>query len=166
MDGEQNEWMENPIFADRGQTLPSTYSAPPAPPKKPSVPASVGRIIGELGLRYRPSAATDLAAHAEALKLLAEDVADIPAHLLEAAAKRWVREQRFMPKASELVALARGELSGSITGADAGLRQLQAHCDELNARDWVRVSGDPFVVFGDAPDRRVIRKSGAKAKGD
>lgn len=158
-----DEWMENPVFADRGRTLPSTFTEPPAPPKKRSAPAAIGRIIGELGLRYRPSATADLEAHAHAIRLLTEDVADIPPHLLEAAAKRWVREQRFMPKASELIAFARGELSGTITGTDAALRQLQGHCDDLNAKPWVQASGDPFVVIGSAPDRRVGRASERRA---
>lgn len=154
-----DEWMDNPIFAGRAPTLPSTYSAPRAAPKKPSVPPAIGRIIGELGLRYRPSVSADLEAHAEAIRLLTEDVADVPPHLLEAAAKRWVRENRFMPKASELVALARGTLSGEVIGTDAGLRQLQAHCERLNAFSWVQTSGDPYVVTGDAPNRKVSRRS-------
>ncbi len=161
MDDEQyqprvDEWMENPIFADRDRTLPSTFTARPAEPKRRSVPAAVGRIIGELGLRFRPSAQADLEAHALAIKLLTEDVADVPAHLLEAAAKRWVREQRFMPKAAELIALARGELSGEVAGTEAGLRRLQAHCDDLN-----RMIGgcDPWVVIGAPPHRAVARQS-------
>lgn len=152
-----DEWMENPIFAGRVQTLPLTSTARPAEPRKRSVPPAIGRIIGELGLRYRPSVSADLEAHALAIKLLAEDVSDIPPHLLETAAKRWVREQRFMPKASELIALARGELSGEVKGTDAGLRQLQSHCDDLN-RSGVFAS-DPWVVLGSAPNRRVGRNS-------
>ncbi len=156
MDGEarnrSDEWMDNPIFAGRGPTLPSTSSAPRAEPKKRSVPAAVGRIIGELGLRFRPANAADLEAHAEALRLLTEDVADVPANLLEAAAKRWVRENRFMPKASELVALARGQLSNDVRGTDRALAQLQAHCDMLN-----RIEKGPrrWVVTGDVPNRRI-----------
>ena len=113
----------------------------------------MGRIIGELGLRYRPSAQADLEAHAEALRLLAEDVADVPSNLLEVASKRWVRENRFMPKASELVALARGELSDVVKGTEAGERQLQAHCDRLNAMSC----GWHWYVAVEAPNRRIER---------
>lgn len=93
---------------DHGQTLPSISSERLASPKKrPIVPAATGRVIAELGLRYRPSVQADLEAHAEALRLLSEDVADVPANYLEAAARKWVRESKFMPKASELIEMAR-----------------------------------------------------------
>jgi hypothetical protein len=93
---------------DHDQTLPSTFFEQPASPKRrPTVPAAIGRVIAELGLRYRPSAQADLEAHAEALRLLSEDVADVPPNYLEAAARKWVRESKFMPKASELIELAR-----------------------------------------------------------
>lgn len=146
----------NPIFADGAPTLPSTSTERLSQPKKPSVPPAIGRIIGELGLRYRPSSQADLEAHAEALKLLAQDLHDVPANLLEVAAKRWVRENRFMPKASELVALARGELEGR-RSPDSVERQLQAHCDRLNAMPWCR---DQWIVVGEAGSRRVDRKAG------
>lgn len=149
-----DEWQTpEPIFADRGQTLPSTSSEPPNEPKRKNVPAAIGRIIGELGLRYRPSAQADLEAHARALKLLTEDVADIPPHLLERATAKWVRGNRFMPKASELIALARSELSDIRRGTDFAEQQLQAHCDRLNAMrmDW------HWHVVGEAPNRRVER---------
>ena len=44
-------------------------------------------------------------------------------------------------------------------GTDLALAQLQAYCDEVNAKEWVRASGDPFVVIGKAPDRRIGRAS-------
>jgi hypothetical protein len=104
-------------------------------------------------LRYRPSAQADLEAHALALRLLIEDVADVPPHLLEAAAKRWAQESPFLPKASDLIAYAKGQLSGEVRGTDAGERQLLAHCERLNAMkiDW------RWEVSGTAPNRQVIR---------
>lgn len=114
----------------------------------------MGRIIGELGLRYRPSAQADLVAHAEAIRLLTEDVSDVPPHLLEAAAQKWVRENKWMPKASELVELARGQVSGERKGTDAGLAQLQAHCDRLNAMNGGR---DGWRVVGKAPNRTIAK---------
>lgn len=143
----------NPIFEGRVLIHPSTYSEQPGKPKRKNVPPAVGRIIGELGLRYRPAVAADLEAHAEALRLLCEDVSDIPAHLLQAAADRWVRENRFMPKASELVALARGQVSIATRGTDSGLKQLQDHCDRLNRLE----NGMRWHVVGEAPNRRVER---------
>jgi hypothetical protein len=64
------------------------------------------RLIGELGLRYRPAAQADLEAHAAAIALLARDLADIPAKYLEIAIRRHVLQSPFMPKAAELAALA------------------------------------------------------------
>lgn len=122
----------------------------------------MGRIIGELGLRYRPAAAADLEAHAEMIRLLCEDVADIPPHLLEAAARRWVIDSKFMPRASELIALARGQLSGEIKGSENGVRQLQAHCDRLNAKNNGR---DGWHVVGDKPFR-TIAKAGESSHGN
>jgi hypothetical protein len=129
----QDEWMANPIFAGRALTLHSTSTEPPVPPKpKKSVPPQVGRIIGEIGLRYRPNNEGDLEAHAQRLRLLAEDVADVPPALLETAAKRWVRESHFMPRASDLIALARSNMKEVTVGTEAGRQQLQDHCDRLN----------------------------------
>lgn len=68
-------------------------------------------MIGELGLRYRPSAQADLEAHAAAIALLTCDVADIPIAHLERASQEWVRTKPFMPKASELVELARASVA-------------------------------------------------------
>lgn len=148
-----DEWMENPIFAGRVPTLPSTYSAPRVEPKKrKTVPPVIGRIIGELGLRYRPALAADLEAHAEALRLLSEDVADVPPHLLEDAAKRWVRDNRFMPKASELIALAKGRLSSDIKGTDFGVQQLQAHCDRLFE---ISKGRQRWEIVGEEPNRTI-----------
>lgn len=70
------------------------------------VPPKVAKVIAELGLRYRPSAQADLEAHAAALALLTRDVAHIHPDLLERAGKQWVQQERFMPKASELIAIA------------------------------------------------------------
>lgn len=69
-------------------------------------------MIAELGLRYRPSAQADLAEHAASLALLASDVADIPPDYLDRAIKEHVRKSHFMPKASELVALAQSYVVG------------------------------------------------------
>lgn len=116
--------------ADRGHHQPSNYSgaAQPAKPRR-RVPAKTERLIGELGLRYRPSAAADLEEHAAGLALLASDVADIPPHILEQAVDRWVRASRFMPKASELVDLARSIL---VEEGQVQPKSLQERVDEAN----------------------------------
>jgi len=157
-----DDWMRNPIFGG-GDPIPRLISsARPTQqseqPKKRAVPPAIGRIIGELGLRYRPAAAADLEAHAHTLRLLCEDVADVPPHLLEDAAKRWVRENKFMPKASELVALARGQLSTEIAGTDAGFQRLQDHCDRLNQMNGGR---DGWHVYGEVGSRSIRRRDEA-----
>ena len=116
----------------------------------------MGEIIAKLGLRYRPSGQADLHAHAEALKLLAEDVADVPPPLLDESAKQWARESRFMPKASELRDLARKIQSDRIAGTDIAGRQLQEHCDMLNAMGWVRSKGLKYVVKRGEDGKRVV----------
>ena len=68
------------------------------------------KLIGELALRYRPSANTDAEVHAASIALLARDLADIPPHYLERAITEWVRNNRWMPKACELIDLAKAML--------------------------------------------------------
>lgn len=148
----------NPIF-DRGitrfvgtdPTPTSTLSERPAPR---SVPPVIAEIIGNLGLRYRPSGQADLEAHAEAALLLAQDVADVPPKYLDAAAKRWVRESRFMPRASELIELSRQIAKQDVAGSDAALQQLQDHCDRLNA---ISNGLENWHVVGTKPNRTIAK---------
>jgi hypothetical protein len=124
----------------------------------------IGEIIAKLGLRYRPSGQADLEAHGHALVLLAEDVADIPPPLLDEAARRWAREQRFMPRASELREMARKVQSDRLQGTDAAGQQLQSHCDSLNSLRWVQNKGIRYVVGRDSDGQRMITEArGARA---
>jgi hypothetical protein len=95
---------QNPTaYEELGPTRLSTCSEPASPR---NVPSAVKRLIGELGLRYRPSAQADLEAHAGTIALLARDLADVPPVYLERAIRKWVLTSHFMPKASDLVELA------------------------------------------------------------
>lgn len=98
----------SPAYADLGPTPRSISSARETHSSLPS--GAVKRLIGELGLRYRPSAQADLEAHAAALALLARDVADVPPAYLERAIREWVRESVYMPKAKDLISLAQSYL--------------------------------------------------------
>jgi hypothetical protein len=149
-----DSWMENPIFAGRALIPHSTSSEQPNKPRPRPVPPGVGKVIGELGLRYRPANATDLEAHAERLRLLSLDLMDVPVSLLENAARQWVRENHFMPKASELLALCKGDVRERTAGTDHGLQQLQAHCDRLNA---ISEGRDGWHVTGQAPHRTIAK---------
>lgn len=151
--------MLNPIFAGRALTLPSTCSERPAQPNRRPVPPMTGEIISKLGLRYRPTAAADLEAHAESLILLGEDCADIHPALLDEAAHLWARENRWMPRASELRDLANSIRAQRRQAASAIDGRLQAHCNMLNEYGWVRTSGDPYVVAGEPGKQEIIRRS-------
>jgi hypothetical protein len=72
-----------------------------------NVPSAIKRLVAELGLRYRPSAQADLEEHAATLALLAVDLADIPPQYLEKAISVWVSQKPWLPKASELVEIAK-----------------------------------------------------------
>lgn len=109
----------SPAYEDIGPTRRSTFSEPRVPPK-------IGRIIGELGLRYRPSGQADLEAHAATLALLAKDVSDIDPDKLERAAAHWAKTERFMPRASELRSLV-SRFSDKRTAA-------QLNCERGNAQ--------------------------------
>jgi hypothetical protein len=87
------------------------------------------RLIGQLGLRYPPAAGKDQEGHAGLLLLLAQDLADMPVSLLDAAIKDWVRSSQFMPKASEL--RNRAQTLAHAKGAAARARQaLPAPAEE------------------------------------
>ena len=100
----------------------------------------MGRIVSELGLRYRPSNAADLEAHAHALRLLAEDVSDVPPDYLERAAKEWARKSPYLPKASDLIGLAQGYVSSASTGRTIIVNDqpvptdIHEYCAWLNAK--------------------------------
>lgn len=95
------------VFGDRGPTLPSTCSTRPSESYRPKPSAKIRDLVSRLGLRYRPTNAADLEAHAAMLALLAQDVADIPPDLLDKAIQRHVAQSPYMPKAADLVRLAK-----------------------------------------------------------
>jgi hypothetical protein len=111
----------------------------------------VAKIVSELGFRFRPSSQADLETHAHTLRLLTEDLADVPVSLLDEAARRWALSKPFLPKASELVALAKEVADERTAGTGAAGLNLQAFCDRMNA------SNGPlyYYVAGEAPHRRV-----------
>jgi hypothetical protein len=139
-------------YEDLGPTRHLTSYEQPEQRKQPS--ARIARIIGELGLRYRPSAAADLEAHAASLALLTQDVAHMPEDRLEWAAKEWARTERFMPKACELIALCHKPRGGS---DNERMQRLRAACDHANAHlaeigrahelEWVILNGSTHIQW-------------------
>jgi hypothetical protein len=59
--------------------------------------------VTELGLRYRPLATADQEDHQAGVLLLARDLDGADNDKLARAASDWVRTERFMPKASDLL---------------------------------------------------------------
>lgn len=130
----------NPLFhrfVDSGPTPPSTCGDRPTQslqPKQP--PAAIRRLISELGLRYRPSNQADLEAHAAMIALLARDLADIPESWLARAISIWVSENRFMPKAAELIEIAQMLQRGETRQRQSseGERYWREQCVAQNAK--------------------------------
>ena len=116
-----------PLFAERS-------------PK--NVPSAVKRIILELGLRYRPAAAEQIEPHQAKLVAMMGDLADLPPALLERAARHWVRQSAFMPKASDLVALVgsfvRAERGGLLRRLDVAALRNARIAEEPGARRDLR----------------------------
>jgi len=94
-------------FADHDQTLPSTCSSRPSETFRPKPSAKIRDLIARLGLRFRPTNQADLAAHAAMLAILADDLADVPAVLLDQAIQRHVATSPYMPKAADLIRIAK-----------------------------------------------------------
>lgn len=150
---------DNPLFqaTSASETDERTLSRPPSPrPSQTSTrkpPPAIRRMVLELGFRFRPSAPADVDVHTAKLEVLASDLADVPEVLLSAAIAEWIRTEKFMPKAAELIDLAKARHSVEVKGTDRGLRQLQDHCDALN-----RSKGQGgWFVNGSPPNRYVDR---------
>jgi len=95
----------NPLFDRSPRNLPAPRE-PSRPSAMPQPSAETISIIRLLDVRFPPNNSTSEEDREAQVLLLASDVADIPAHLLRAAATEWVRTKAFMPKASELRNLA------------------------------------------------------------
>lgn len=171
MDDEDNPYRRAVARVDRDQTPPSTFAAWPSPSLKPkSAPPRIKLLVADLGLRYRPSVAADLEAHATAIGLLTLDLADIPPDRLERAINAWVRRERWMPKASELIAICqehqRAEIAGRSVDPRSPAEQARAFASERNAmlasKAEARKDIEWFVDEGGAAKLR-FKASGAVA---
>ncbi len=144
-------------LAPRAASAPTPRSicgVVPAPNSERPVPASIRKLIGELGLRYRPTRSTDLEAHAAALALLARDLADVAPIALANAIEQWARSSAFMPKASELLALMHTHAANG-TGRALAPGELAAR---MNAR--LAATGNPRGLrwHGEGEDLRLTRE--------
>lgn len=114
------------MTAKTDQTRSLQLTIEPSPTRKPS--AGLKRIILELGLRYRPARADQLEGHQAKIAALISDLIDVPLEPLEFACRSWARRSQFMPKASDLIDLAREAVKPPEAAHDA-----QSWCDQRNA---------------------------------
>jgi hypothetical protein len=89
------------------------------------------KILTELGLRYRPLATADQEAHTLTVGLLIKDLADADPAKLTRAAQEWARNERFMPKACDLLGIMRK--SGSDNADRNSTANLERLCAKYNA---------------------------------
>ena len=112
-------------------------------------------------MRYRPSAASDLEAHAHLIGLLTLDLADIPHDRLERAIDQWVRTEKWMPKASDLVEICQRHQHEECVAHPAypkGYDPARAFCEQRNAAMAANATGrrdiEWYVTDGGEPKLR------------
>ena len=166
-----NSWEGPPrplsASADHGRILLSTSTSQPRQSSSPNVPAKIKALIAELGLRYRPTATADLVAHGALLALLARDLADLPPDRVERAINAWVRAERWMPKAADLVALCQQQQRAEFKHIAANDRSprssAQAFADSRNAamatEPTARKDIEWYVDDADEPKLRYQREA-------
>lgn len=111
-------------------------------------------MVLELGLRFRPQTTDNQEEYAATVTLLAQDLSDVPPHLLQQAIGEWIQTKKWLPRASELIELAQEAQRGRERGTDHAIAHLQAHCDRLNAMNGGR---DGWRVVGQAPNRTIAK---------
>jgi hypothetical protein len=131
------EHLDNPIlnsaWRDTGPVLPSPSSPAPTKMSEPRVSAETKRIIGELALKFPASAALSPTEHAAQLALLCRDLIDVEPRFLRHAAEQWSRENKWMPRASELRDLARSlAIPKSSNGGETEAERWKRRVDEGN----------------------------------
>lgn len=89
-----------------GQTLSWMHSDEPRErPKSLNVHPLIRQAVLELATRYRPNNAAENEPFQAKVALLTKDLATVNPHALKAAADEWAQRERWLPKASELIAL-------------------------------------------------------------
>ena len=99
--------------------------------------AATRTLIAELGLRYRPGDPAALETHDLKLELLGQDLADIPVKRLKVAIERWIATSPYLPKASDLIELARKAVMaevGQVIAAPDRLAALRSSVPEWNRK--------------------------------
>lgn len=163
----------NPLFAKpptayvgQGQTRQSTSSDKPRQNGR-QASSRTKEAIATLGLRYRPTSQTDLEGHAAQLALLVVDLADVPVALLERAIQDWSVRSPYMPKAYDLVQLAKGYLPKPVTQSGGNATDWQTMAERANQDMHTRDNGRKDIHWvADHAGMRLEFKSGAHTKMD
>jgi len=91
----------------------------------------IGKIVAELGMRYEP--ATEKEAFAAKLALLVTDLAELDPGMLERAVQGWVKQNPFMPRASDLRGMVE-DIGKMQTGTGLShIKRMQIIVRECNA---------------------------------
>lgn len=130
-----NDLSGNPIIDQASET-----SWTPLPIRSKVTP-EIARIIADLCRRFPASSTVNPADEAQRAKLLAQDIADIPASILELGVRAWVRTKAFMPKAAELRTIS--------YDADRALREERARVRTGNPNEpWRNSEGKTNADLG------------------
>ena len=124
-------WDELGATQTASQAL-SVISSPKPTPTRRKVPPKVTEIIAGLGLRFPVAQSSDADSHRARLKLLAEDVSDIPVKLLEPACRKLGQRSKFLPTASEIIEAARAEMDEQPASFGDRAERNQARLRERN----------------------------------
>ena len=130
-----NDQTHSPAYAELGPTPRLTSTGKESNSKN----GKIVRLIGELGMRFRPTAQADLEAHAAMLALLIRDLATVNADALERAIAEHIRCSRFMPKVAELLEIiARQKGKSNHADLDFLVANGNAKCprDDLEWHHW------------------------------
>lgn len=110
IENQTEAWRDiNPILSP--PTAPKSTQT--SQPKK--APAAIRALLVDMAARYRPTDPSRVAAHVEQLDLLASDLADAPTEKLRAAIAEWVRNSRWMPRASDLWDIIRRQATSAVS---------------------------------------------------
>ena len=132
----------------------STYTPKPSNESaaRPKVSSRVTAIIGELALRYPPSSSEDAGAARGRLRLLQEDVSDVPVAILDRACRTLAKTSRFMPTAAEIVEAARKCLDDDkpeVEKSEAtAINTSERNLENYKHRSWLRwtAAGELFTL--------------------
>lgn len=138
----------------------STYTPKPSNESaaRPKVSSRVTAIIGELALRYPPSSSDDAGAARGRLRLLQEDVSDVPVAILDRACRMLAKTSRFMPTAAEIVEAARKCLDDDKPHVEkdeaTAINTTARNLKNYEKRSWLRWTKDGHLITLQHPTER------------